>query len=251
MTGDHAPKEKKMADSTISATATAPATEGADTAAAERPAAGAESLAPVPADGAAAGDGDEDESGPARLIDDLDDISERIKAAQNRIKGPSDLFVKKAKGGPVAVATRDALSDEVLQLMREFVDVVAEFAEAFSTMARDVDDLGYDMRKLRRKVQEFVSGSALAYGLMLAQLVLQRPVLDDEMRRLAQELIDAIGAVHSLGQSPEAAQAAAAQEQAQEQAQAQAPTAATEAAPGVAGDGVPASGGATSPAPSP
>lgn len=154
-----------------------------------------QSLAPRP-DGAPAEVVPEEDDRPS-LADDFDDLVQRIERAQNRIKGPSDFFVKKAGGGKGALATRDALADEVLQLMKEFAELCCDHAEGFEKLGRDIDAIDDDVRGQGRMLRDFVQGSAIAYALVLAQMVLTRPVVDDEMRRLAQEIIASMGAVQS------------------------------------------------------
>lgn len=158
-------------------------------------AAEAAALAPTP-DGAPAPDEDDEPKKPS-IVDDFEDLADRIARSQGRIKNKADGWVKRATSGNLAALTRDALADEVLQLMKEMAEMCADFGESFEKLDRVVDDMDYEMRKQGQAFREFVSGSVIAYSVVLAQMILAREKVDDEMRLVAQKILDSMGAVNA------------------------------------------------------
>jgi hypothetical protein len=149
--------------------------------------------------------GGDDESGTPTLVEDFEDLSRRITRSQVRIQTKD--WTKRATSGNLPALVRDTFADEVLQLMKEMADMCADFGESFEKLDRVVDDLDYEVRKQGQSFREFVSGSVIAYSVVLAQFVLSRGTVDDEMRMVAQKIIDSMGAVNVAAGRPVVAEA--------------------------------------------
>lgn len=135
-----------------------------------------------------------DDAQPPTLVELFEELADRTQRVQDRIRGKNDNFVRKAQKVGTAVATRDVLHDEMMELLKLSAASSLEMAALVDEALDDLDDLKDGMREQSSLLRAVVSGSIFALSLTLAQRVLDPSLkgVDEEMKQLASQIVASI-----------------------------------------------------------
>lgn len=194
-------------------TTEAPAAEPASAPAAPAQAAAAETAPSAAAEGdeEEGGDGDgeegDDDDDDDQLFSELfEALHDSLSAQQKRLL-KDDGFVKRAGGTQSAKAIRDELNLNVYELLKGCAAICADMADALEEAEVEIEEMKQIVSQHDTILRGLVSGSIINLCISLAGMVLARPQVDDEMRRLASAVMTAVA---SAGQAVAPAESQAA-----------------------------------------